>query len=271
MNELIKNILQCPESRESILAFNSQTVSTHSNEYPIVNGIPVFTHEGKCVKINSSEHISNDLCLEAKKIIKDTKGLVLNLSAGGSEIKESNVIEVEYSIFRNTDIVADAHNLPFKDNVFAACICMNAFEHYRDPYRVALEIYRVLKPTGTLFIHTAGIQPLHEAPHHYFNVTKYGLMQWLSIFETNYVRVSNNFNPIYALSWIISELERGILNSQGLEAAAQFRTASLEDIMNFWRYPDNRTSELFDLFYKLDGLSQEICSAGWEASVSKPA
>jgi hypothetical protein len=99
--------------------------------YPIVRGVPVFSAEGSAVGIHNEGHLSNEINEAARQIINETNGLVLNLSAGGSRVKSSNVIELEYSIFRHTDIVGDAHALPFfKDGSFDACICMNAFEHY---------------------------------------------------------------------------------------------------------------------------------------------
>ena len=70
--------------------------------------------------IHPDTHISNPLPEAAIRIIKQTQGRVLNLSAGGSTIKYRNVVELEYSIFKNTDIIGDVHRLPFHDGVFDA-------------------------------------------------------------------------------------------------------------------------------------------------------
>jgi SAM-dependent methyltransferase len=113
--------------------------------------------------IMPNNHLSNEISAEALAIIRDAKGFVLNLSAGGSLEKFDHVIEVEYAIFRHTDIVADAHVLPFDDDAFEAVIVMNAFEHYRDPELVSAELHRVLKPGGVIYIQTAFLQPPREA------------------------------------------------------------------------------------------------------------
>jgi SAM-dependent methyltransferase len=265
-------LLRCPETASGLLRKNDSQLSNYSDtrQYLLVDGVPVFTEEGASVTRHPATHLSNSIADAGKEIISSTEGLVLNLSAGGSEVKPANVVELEYSIFRHTDVVGDAHYLPFQDETFSACICMNAFEHYRNPRRVADELLRVLKPGGTLFLHTAGLQPLHEPPHHYYNVTKFGLIEWLKNFEIEHICVSENFNPGFALSWLISEIERGILANQGTMASVAFKKASLGDVMNFWRDPKSRNTDLWQTFQRLDSGTQETCAAGWEAKVTKP-
>jgi len=49
-------------------------------------------------------------------------------------------------------LVADAHELPFKNNQFEAVFCLEALEHIINPQKVLSEIKRVLKPRGYLII-----------------------------------------------------------------------------------------------------------------------
>lgn len=265
-------ILRCPKTQSGLECRGDMLLSKtdFSQAYPLIHGVPVFTPDGRMVTRHSPSHISNAISGEALKIISESNGLCLNLSAGGSDVKPENVVELEYSVFRNTDVVGDSHNLPFRDEVFNACICMNAFEHYRDPKLAASEIFRVLKPGGRLFLHTAGMQPLHEAPHHYYNVTKFGLAEWLADFEVKHLRVSENFQPEYALSWLISEIERGISHHQGPVASQKFRNMQMGDMMKFWRDSSSRGSLEWEIFDHLDSETREICAAGWEALAEKP-
>jgi SAM-dependent methyltransferase len=263
--------LQCPRSKGKLALKTHETViSTQGNEYPLISGVPVFTDDGPNVVVQPEGHLSNSINPDAQRLVDSTSGMVLNLSAGGTAEKRPNVVELEYSIFRNTDVVGDAHQLPFRDEVFDACICMNAFEHYREPHVVAEEVFRVLKPGGTLFMHTAALQPIHEPPHHYYNTTRYGLAQWLGGFEIEHIKVSENFNPAYALSWLISEIERGAAWHRGPREAKRLRDARLSDVMKFWRDPSSRKGRLWDLFVNLDESTREICAAGWEARARKP-
>lgn len=266
------SILQCPTTRRGLeLSAHELRDESGAHCYPLVHGVPVFSEEGLNVRVHPADHLSNAIADDAQRVIDEADGLVLNLSAGGSKERNPRVVELEYSIFRHTDVVGDAHVLPFKDNVFGACICMNAFEHYREPRLVALEILRVLKPGGTLFMHTAALQPIHEPPHHYYNVTRFGLAEWLKGFDIAHIRVSENFNPAYALSWLVSELERGVLANQGVLASLKLRNAKLGQIMKFWRDPSSRQGSLWKIFESLDPQTRETCAAGWEARVRKPA
>ena len=127
-------------------------------------------------------------------------GWILNVGAGGTLVKLENCVEAEYSIFRNTDVVTDAHHLPFADAAFDAVVSFNTFEHLYDPNAAAAEISRVLKPGGRLIVHTAFLQPVHEPPHHYYNVTEYGLRKWFEAFDISSVSVSENFQPAHVLA-----------------------------------------------------------------------
>lgn len=270
-NKRILPLLQCPKTKNPLeMSGDSLRVTGADVSYPIIRGVPIFSDEGSSVTVHPQDHLSNEISEAARRVVNETDGLVLNLSAGGSRVKSPNVVELEYSIFRYTDVVGDAHALPFKDCSFDACICMNAFEHYRDPKRVATELLRVLKPGATLFMHTAGLQPLHEPPHHYYNVTRFGLSEWLNGFEIEQIRVSENFNPAFALSWLISELERGVSWHQGPLDALRLRRARLGEVMKFWRDPGARNGKLWDVFQNLDPHTLDTCAAGWEAKARKP-
>lgn len=48
--------------------------------------------------------------------------------------------------------VADAHNLPFKDQSFDAVVCLEAMEHVEDPRRVISEMKRVLNDNGYIIV-----------------------------------------------------------------------------------------------------------------------
>ncbi|MBI2521678.1 MAG: 3-demethylubiquinone-9 3-O-methyltransferase [Bdellovibrio sp.] len=51
-------------------------------------------------------------------------------------------------------IVADAYNLPFRDEHFDVVTCMDFLEHVEKPASVIKEISRVLKPNGILIFNT---------------------------------------------------------------------------------------------------------------------
>jgi ubiquinone/menaquinone biosynthesis C-methylase UbiE len=61
--------------------------------------------------------------------------------------------------------VADAMNLPFKDNSFDIVVCSHVYEHVPDPHVMFDEIYRVLKPGGVCYF-SAGNRLAWNEPHY---------------------------------------------------------------------------------------------------------
>jgi GT2 family glycosyltransferase/glycosyltransferase involved in cell wall biosynthesis/uncharacterized protein YbaR (Trm112 family) len=266
-------ILRCPQTRQK-LAFNEDRTALVSLDglgiWPIVEGRPVLSPQLRNPEVKPIDHIGNDLPDVALDLINKTKGLVLNLSADGSRQKFDHVVEVEYAIFGHTDVVADAHELPFDDEVFDAIIVMDAFERYREPHRVAEELRRVLKPEGRILIRAAFMQPLHERPWHFFNCTRYGLAEWFKSFETDELHVSENFTPNRSIAWLASEAEAALRQDVSAESADAFLAAPIGELVSLWRDPSKRGSALWTDFEKLSQTTQEVSAAGFEFRGHKP-
>jgi methionine biosynthesis protein MetW len=52
----------------------------------------------------------------------------------------------------------DAQPLPYSDGTFDAALCLEVVEHVRDPRLLALELARVLRPGGRLYLSTPNIR-----------------------------------------------------------------------------------------------------------------
>ncbi|NEX17228.1 MAG: hypothetical protein C1943_11485 [Halochromatium sp.] len=270
---LLINLLRCPITKERLrLSERGDELISESGQtyWPVQDGRPILFQGMHEAAIYPDSHLSNPLCERARKLISETSGLVLNLSAGGSVTRAANVIEAEAALFSNTDLVADAHHLPFQDGCFDLVVAMNAFEHYADPVLAASEIYRVLRPEGKVFIHTAFLQPLHEPPYHFYNCTRYGLARWFAEFEQQDLCVSDNFHPGYALGWLLSEVELMLSAEGSSESAQQFKNAEVGHLLNWWRNPNSREDPLWHELSQLPQPSQERVAAGFEYLGQKP-
>jgi len=66
----------------------------------------------------------------------------------------------------NVDVVGDAHELSrlLDENSFDAVFCFSVFEHIAMPWKLVIEINKILKPGGMLFIATHPCWPPHELP-----------------------------------------------------------------------------------------------------------
>ena len=269
--ERLLPILRCPETGLGLRLSNGGLQSEDgSRVWPIMSGRPILFPGMAPETVAEYTHLSNEVPESALALIRATKGLVLNLSAGGTAERFDNVIEAEAAIFGHTDLVADSHALPFIDEAFDVVIAMNAFEHYRDPPKAAAEICRVLKPGGRVLNRTAFLQPQHEPPYHFYNATRYGVAEWFSAFETEQLHVSDNFNPSYALAWMAHECQTALHRDAGGEAARLFAAEPVSRFAEFWTNPGSRNHRAWQDFARLSQTSQEAIAAGFEYLGRRP-
>jgi SAM-dependent methyltransferase len=221
--------------------------------------------DGRPPAVAEAEHEGNPLPERALQLLSGLDGWGLHLSGGGTTVRSERVVEFDGALFGPTDVVGDVHHLPFADDTFELVLCLNAFEHYRDPWRAASEVQRVLAPGGRLLVHTAFLQPVHEAPDHYFNCTRYGLQQWFQGFVDLDVVVSDNFHPGYALAWLSAEAEAALG-----QAAPDFRAATMGRFGAFWRDAGARERDpVWAALSGLRGSAREGLAAGFELVARK--
>lgn len=237
--------------------------------FPLHAGRPIFLPGDTPPRVVPVEHLSNQPPSEIHDWMTWFDGWILNIGAGGTRVKLENVVEMEYSIFRHTDIAADAHHLPFADASFDAVVSFNTFEHLSDPDRAAAEIFRVLKPGGWLVVHTAFLQPVHEPPHHYYNTTEYGLRRWFRAFDIARVSVSENFHPAHVIAWLISDLLRAVEAAHGAEARDRLAASSLDFWRSSWEDAAGREHPLWDLLRRLPQDDQMRYAAGFQLDARK--
>ncbi|MCP4699956.1 MAG: class I SAM-dependent methyltransferase [Gammaproteobacteria bacterium] len=86
-------------------------------------------------------------------------------------------IGTDFQAGADVDAVADVHKLSdvFGENRFDALIACSTLEHIRYPWIAVLEICRVLKPGGLIFVQTHHTYPIHGFPDDYWRFTEEGL------------------------------------------------------------------------------------------------
>ncbi len=163
--------------------------------------------------IPSSHHYDDRII---NLIGKYGEGLVLDCGAGRRPVYFDNVVNLDMFRYDTTDVVGLAEVLPFKDSSFEAVISYCLLEHVKNPFVCADEIARVLKPGGELQCSVPFLQPVHDFPAHYYNMTAQGLA---NLFERSLVidgiEVVESGLPIWTLTWFLRSW------SKGLEGAAK--------------------------------------------------
>jgi len=77
--------------------------------------------------------------------------------------------------YSNLDVVANLLVLPFRDNTFDAVLCTQVLEHINRPGEFVKELYRVIRPGGSLYLTAPQGFKEHQAPYDFFRYTSYGL------------------------------------------------------------------------------------------------
>jgi SAM-dependent methyltransferase len=264
----LESILVCPACRRALRFESEETICAACDiSYRKQNGVTVFLD--RSAEMMPADHQSNPLGPEFETMLARGDGLTLHLGAGATAVRYPSCVEFEHKIFRHTDVVGDAHRLPFGDNVFDRVFAFNVFEHLRDPKTAAAEIHRVLKPGGVLMLHTAFLQALHEAPHHFYNATEFGVREWFAQFEIERCEVSANFSPGVMLGFLTASLLETLRQSEVTIAEQQtIAETRLGDWADFW----NRNATPPPGFQALEKLPQELqkrVAAGFELRAHK--
>lgn len=135
----------------------------------------------------------------------DRNALVVNVGSLSKKLvgDGARIINLDISHYPNTDIVADAHQMPFLDNTLDGVIIKNVFEHIRDPIKVRNELLRVLKPGGRIFAKVPFMQPFHAVPDDYQRFSVNGLKEFFKDFEI--IEEGIAVGSSSAISWMLME------------------------------------------------------------------
>ena len=116
--------------------------------------------------------------------------------------KSFEIIGSDVSFGPETNIINDAHDLPFDNQTFDCVIIQAVLEHVLEPQRCVDEIYRVLKASGLVYAETPFMQQVHMKQYDFTRFTHLG-HRW--IFK-NFDEINSGpiCGPGMALAWSYS-------------------------------------------------------------------
>ncbi|MFQ5561574.1 MAG: class I SAM-dependent methyltransferase [Nitrospinota bacterium] len=153
-------------------------------------GFVVFDEDNCTFEIDTNITQSLIVCTlildEILKTRKFASGVLLDIGCGLKPYHDvfvdnvSKYIGVDWasSCHQNRKIIDAFSNnnaLPFKSNSFETVLCTEVLEHSPNPSLAIQEVWRVLKPGGTLIMTAPFMYLVHEPPWDYFRYTEYGL------------------------------------------------------------------------------------------------
>ena len=133
-------------------------------------------------------HLAAQNSIEVLKALKTRAASPRLLIIGGGTLgegtntfyrdKQVQVFATDVYPSPNICLLADAHGLPFADDVFDGVWIQAVLEHVLEPQVVVRQIHRVLKPGGLVYAETPFMMPVHEAAHDFTRFTLSG-HRWL--------------------------------------------------------------------------------------------
>lgn len=154
-------------------------------------------------------------------------GIVLDLGCGESPYvslwSHLRVVGVDIHTGPGVKVVADAHDLPFKDRSFDVVLAIELLEHLVEPRRAVGEMMRILRPGGRCVLSTRFCYPIHGAPHDYFRFSEFALRYFFAEWEI--AELNSDTNTLATLVTLAvystSELNHGLLRTLCRRGACQ--------------------------------------------------
>jgi SAM-dependent methyltransferase len=99
------------------------------------------------------------------------QGRILDIGSGTAHIKDfrSDIVSMDILSFPGIDVVADAHQLPFPDECFAAIVMLDVLHHLEHPIVFLKEASRILKVGGRLAMIEPAMTPLARRFYDHFH------------------------------------------------------------------------------------------------------
>lgn len=148
------------------------------------------------------------------------RAVVVNYGSGPHrEPGREDIINADLFAFDEVDIVFDTV-LPFKDDSVDCFLNLAVLEHLPRPTVAVDEMYRCLKPEGTVLAYVPFMQPFHAAPHDYTRWTKRGAAELFGAFSR--VEVGVGSGPTSGALWVLQEW---------ISTALSFGSSAVKDVL----------------------------------------
>ena len=136
--------------------------------------------------------------------------LVLDAGAGECQyapfFKRQRYVSLDNAVgdedwdYSKLDFIADLESIPFQSAAFDAVISVVVLEHTREPKSVVVEMGRVTRKSGRLFLVVPAQWEVHQAPNDFFRFTRYGVEHMMNAAGFRVERIQ----PVGGFGWLMS-------------------------------------------------------------------
>ncbi len=203
------DLLACPTCKVHVERHGaSLTCPQCGTTFPVVEGVPIMFADGSnpAIEHEAELHTFPKYNPWVHRIILQSlldDQVVLDVGSGNMALDDPCIIRMDVKWSPHVDLVGDIHALPFLPDSLDYIFSLAVFEHLRNPFIAAQELYATLKDGGYVYHECNFVFPYHGYPHHYFNATLQGMEQVFQHFTPLRKGVATYQMPSFALSSII--------------------------------------------------------------------
>jgi SAM-dependent methyltransferase len=135
------------------------------------------------------------------------------LDLGSRSRIRPDALTLDVEAAEGVDVVGDGHDLPWPDDTFDYVWCNAVLEHVRNPFVVASEIMRTLRPGGIAIVQVPFLENVHGWPDDYYRFTLNGLRELFSDLEE--VAAGTSAGPGQVLPDLVQYYGTGFADIQG--------------------------------------------------------
>jgi uncharacterized protein YbaR (Trm112 family) len=233
------DVLACPRCKSALRPLDGGldaglACTACARRYSLERGVPVLLAEEQRVEVLHERELTvwDGYFSSVDQMIASLAAdqVVLDIGAGNRRLADPRVVRMDVVWTPHVDVIGDAHALPFRDGSLDFVLAAAVWEHLRDPFEAAREVWRVLKPGGQVGVDCNFVFPFHGFPAVYFNASREGMRQLFARFREVAVEIAPWQMPSYAVEALLLEYLRHFQPRSGRER--EF-AAALRDLARF--------------------------------------
>ncbi len=158
--------------------------------------------------------------------------------------KGTILVESDVAHGPNTNIIIDAHQIPFKDASFDLVIAQAVLEHVLDPFQCVSEINRVLKQGGMIYAETPFMQQVHGGKYDFHRFTHLGHRRLFRHFEE--VKSGIVCGPGSSLAWALRYFMLSFAPNKKIDRIISYGSSFLVFWLKYFDYLISSTNGAYD-------------------------